>query len=110
MECKELSVSKEQTLNIGRHIRLAIFRWHCVIARTEFATRLYFLMLATLVRLVPSRRIRGVAEWAVIGQSVPWKPLAFAPRTVVVGNRTSIKLTPHLGEFDQAALFRRRLD
>jgi FkbM family methyltransferase len=49
-------------------------------------------------------------EWVITGQQVLWKPLAFPSRKVVVGTRTQIRLKPHLGEFDQAALFRSRFD
>jgi FkbM family methyltransferase len=49
-------------------------------------------------------------EGVMIRQGIPWRPLSFAAREVVVGQRTRIRLHPHLGEFDQAALFRRGLD
>src|SRR5262249_13282893 len=39
-----------------------------------------------------------------------WPQIGFAPHSVVVGTHTEIKLIPHLGEFDQAALFNKRLD
>lgn len=48
-------------------------------------------------------------QWAVTGQLVPWKPLGFAPRRIILGQQTVIRLCPHLGEFDQVALFRKRL-
>jgi len=38
-----------------------------------------------------------------------WPPLDFRPRRVTVGAGTRIRLQPHLGEFDGAALFSRRL-
>jgi len=37
-------------------------------------------------------------------------PVTFHPRTVTVGKRTSVRLHPHLGEFDQASLFKSKLD
>ena len=74
------------------------------------ATRAYILTIAAIARLIPSRHIRDLMQWVVTGQEVPWKPLVFGPRTVVIGDRTQIRLMPHLGEFDQAALFRCRLD
>jgi FkbM family methyltransferase len=48
-------------------------------------------------------------DWVVMGQRVPWKSLAFAPRKVVLGDRTKINLKPHLGEFDGVALFSNQL-
>lgn len=38
-----------------------------------------------------------------------WPPMQFTAREVVVGNSTKIRLEPHLGEFDEAALFAKRL-
>jgi hypothetical protein len=89
---------------------MALYRWHCLVARAETTTRLYIFIVATIARLTPSYRIRDMVEWAVTGQNVPWKPLAFTPRKVVLGDRTEIELRPHLGEFDQAALFRSQLN
>ena len=42
--------------------------------------------------------------------SIDWPEIAFAPRSALVGVRTEIRLIPHLGEFDQAVLFKKRLD
>jgi len=95
---------------VGRHIRQIIYRWHCFIARAESATRAYISLLSAIARVMPEGRVRDLLEWALTGQSVQWPPIAFAPRLVTVGCRTLIRVTPHLGEFDQAALFRRRLD
>jgi FkbM family methyltransferase len=95
-------------VNVGRTIRIAAFKWHCFIAHSEAATRAYICAVAAIARLIPSRRIRDMIEWAITGQLVPWKPLAFGPKSVVVGDRTQIRLKPHLGEFDQAALFHSR--
>lgn len=43
-------------------------------------------------------------------RGINWPQIAFRPRSVVVGARTKIVLTPHVGEFDWAALFSKRLD
>jgi FkbM family methyltransferase len=97
-------------LNPGRLIRLAVYRWHCLIAKSQLVTRLYVNVVAAIARHVPYSTLQGRLEWAVTGQQVPWRPLSFAPRKVLVGNKTALSLIPHLGEFDQAALFRKRLD
>ena len=39
-----------------------------------------------------------------------WPEIAFVPRSALVGVRTEIRLIPHLGKFDQAVLFKKRLD
>jgi hypothetical protein len=107
---QDLSSATGRSVPFGRRVRMPVYRWHCLVARSETATPLYILVVATMARLLPSCRIRDMVEWAVTGQNVPWKPLAFAPRKVVLGDRTEIKLKPHLGEFDQAALFRSELN
>ena len=38
-----------------------------------------------------------------------WPSIDFRPRTVTLGSRTTILLHAHLGEFDEAALFSRRI-
>lgn len=43
------------------------------------------------------------------GHRHPWPNMKFSSRDVVVGARTKIRLVPHLGEFDEAALWSRRL-
>lgn len=97
-------------LSFLRALRLATFRFQVLVARGETATRLYIEFVSRFSRLVPSQRIRAMANWAVTGQCVPWKPLKFGARTVTVGDMTQIMLHPHLGEFDQAALFTKQLD
>jgi FkbM family methyltransferase len=109
-ELKDSFWATGATMSFGKRIRIAMYHWHCFIARGEMATRFYIFALSAIARCMPSRRIRDLMEWSVTGQQVPWKPLAFPSRKVVVGNRTQIRLKPHLGEFDQAALFRSRLD
>ncbi len=39
-----------------------------------------------------------------------WPDMQFSAREVVVGNNTKIKIKPHLGEFDDVALFSPRLN
>jgi hypothetical protein len=75
------------------------------VARSERATRLY----VRGARPSPGTRLGTLLEGAVMGQGIPWKPLSFPARDVVLGERTTVRMHPHLGEFDQAALFRRRL-
>lgn len=93
-------------MTVWRLLRQVSFRWHCLLARSETATRFYLYGLAAAARLQPSRRLRDLAEWSVFGQRVPWKPLAFGPRAVMMGCSTRVKLIPHLGEGEQAAMFR----
>lgn len=52
-----------------------------------------------------SDRIRN----SVCDRALSWKVKEFAARDVIVGEKTTISLHPHIGEFDADALFRRRL-
>ena len=96
-------------MTLAAAIRKTAFRWHSLVARSPTATRAYIAAVSAAARLLPDGRVRGMVEWAVTGQRVAWQPLAFAAREVIVGTSTPIRLRPHLGEFDQAALFHRRL-
>jgi FkbM family methyltransferase len=97
-------------MSMPRSLRNTAYRWHCLVARSERATRLYVHCVAALARRMPGPRLGPLMEWFVTSQGVPWRPLSFAAREVVVGERTRVRMHPHLGEFDQAALFRRHLD
>jgi FkbM family methyltransferase len=97
-------------MSARRLLRKAAYHWHRLLARSERATRLYVGTVGAVVKHLPNRYVAGMTEWCVTAEGVPWKPLAFAPREVIVGAHTSIRLHPHLGEFDQAALFRKALD
>jgi len=90
-------------------LRRNVNRWHGLVARSEWATRLYVRSVAAIARLVSGTRLGTLMEGAVTGQGIRWKPLSFPARDVILGERTTVRLHPHLGEFDQAALFRRRL-
>jgi FkbM family methyltransferase len=57
-----------------------------------------------------AENISSHVESLVVGTGVRWPNLSFAAKSIVVGRRTKVKLYPHLGEFDQAVLFRRKLD
>lgn len=98
------------TSGMLRRLRRVAFALHSAIARSETATRLYFELVGAIARRTPLSRFRAMAKWAALGQNVQWKPLQFSPREIIVGNGTRLRLHPHLGEFDGAALFDRMLD
>lgn len=87
-------------------------RWatalHTVIAGTPASIPLFYLTLLSLI----SRRLPRGAGLRIQNSvcQLRWPDIQFGPRTVVVGGNIEISLTPHLGEFDQAALFTKRLD
>jgi FkbM family methyltransferase len=67
----------------------------------------YISLLSVLSRQMSlhlSARIQDYINWFA------WPELTFKPRTVAVTERVIVSIVPHLGEFDQAALFRKKLN
>lgn len=112
MRSKSTAANRRANGNFNRHLRplkSIILAWQQLIARSLWASRLYFQVVSALSRHVISDNATGHINALVVGSGVRWPKLTFAAMSVVVGSRTSVKLVPHLGEFDQAVLFRRRL-
>jgi hypothetical protein len=102
---QDLSSATGTSVPFGRRVRMALYRWHCLIARAETATRLYILVVATMARLLQSCSIRDMVEWANRAEC-PVEAARLRAQEGRLSDRTEIKLKPHLGEFDQSALFR----
>ena len=47
---------------------------------------------------------------SLCGSAHDWPSLGFGPKKVVLGKATSVLLVPHIGEFDEYALFTKNLD
>src|SRR5262249_17914416 len=62
--------------------------------------------VATLLARNSATRIANL----LADRGINWRQITFRPRSVVVGARTEVLLTPHIGEFDWAVLFGRRLN
>jgi FkbM family methyltransferase len=71
--------------------------------------RLYIELISSISRRLPRTWTTHIQS-SVSGYALPWSQKEFPPRTVEVGTATKIRLTPHLGEFDETALFSRRMD
>ncbi len=71
--------------------------------------RSYIGLLSSISRQLPGR-LSGHIQSAVSGYTIPWSQKEFAPRTVRVGSATTIRLAPHLGEFDEWALFYKHMN
>ena len=95
---------------VPQPVKAAINVWHRLLARSLWVSRVYFELVSALCRHVLSENLANYVEVAVIRSGIRWPQLTFAARSVLVGAETSIKLIPHLGEFDQDVLFRRKLD
>lgn len=85
----------------GLHTRLApgpkpVVRW-------------YIELISLICRRLP-RAWATHMKISINGYALPWSEKEFPARPVDVGLATKIHLTPHLGEFDEAALFVTRLE
>ena len=70
--------------------------------------RTYVLILSAISRNLLSHRNQQRVRNAMA--RLPWPPLAFAPRSIVLGHSVEVRLVPHLGEFDEHALYSRHID
>lgn len=82
---------------------------HALIARgPRRFVKAYILLLSlvsrNLLSLANQHRVRNV----MFGQS--WPAMEFGPRRIVLGRDVEVRLVPHAGEFDEQALYMRRLD
>ena len=77
---------------------------HRLIASAAWSAKLYLGALSLLSRTLRSQRISAHLQSAI--NRIHWPLLHFAPRVVRVGG-VEFSLIPHLGEFDQVALFSR---
>jgi FkbM family methyltransferase len=69
--------------------------------------KLYICLLSLISRQLP-KRVSTRIQNSVCQFS--WPKLQFKPKRVLLGRDTRVFLVPHLGEFDQAALFTKELD
>lgn len=77
---------------------------HRLIAKASWSTKLYLEFLSKSSRALRSQRVSAHLQSSI--QRVQWPTLQFAPRAVRVSD-VEFRLIPHLGEFDQLALFSR---
>jgi FkbM family methyltransferase len=88
-----------------RIVRLA----HALIARgPRWLAKAYIVLLSlvsrNLLSLANQHRVRNV----MFGHS--WPAMEFGPRAIVLGGDVGVRLVPHIGEFDEQALYMRELD
>jgi FkbM family methyltransferase len=86
---------------IARHFHAAVARAPRALSRPYLSALSMFCRAA--LPPAAAQRVRN----SVLGAA--WPELDFAPRRVIVGGETLIRLVPHLGEFDADALFLRQL-
>jgi FkbM family methyltransferase len=82
---------------------------HSAIARApRWVAKSYISGLSAISRVIDSPVISKRLQSSLSGPN--WPSIDFGPREITVGAHTSILLHPHLGEFDESALFSRRFD
>jgi FkbM family methyltransferase len=91
-------------------IKALVYDWHKAVAGSGWLARGYLRAISALCRHVVGPRLGARIGSLVTAASIDWPEIAFSARSVLVGTQTEIRLIPHLGEFDQAVLFKKRLD
>ncbi len=91
-------------------VKAIVYHWHKAVAKSGWLASGYLRVISALCRHVLGPRIGARIGSMVTTTSIDWPEIAFLPRSVLVGTNTEISLIPHLGEFDQAVLFKMRLD
>lgn len=88
--------------------RIGLLTQGCLARGPRWLLRSYLLVLSWVSRhlLSPLNQQRVCNSM----QASDWPAMSFGPRRVVLGRRTEVRLVPHMGEFDEQALFRDRLD
>jgi FkbM family methyltransferase len=83
--------------------------WHKILSRSRPVSKGYFVLVSALSRTILADRSAARVESILTDQRIQWPRIDFGPRTTMGGRGTWFKLRPHLGEFDQAALFTKKL-
>src|SRR5260370_38969599 len=65
----------------------------------------YLSMLSAISRRLLPQSVGRRVHNSVCGYGYSWPQMEFAARRVVLGEATQVALVPHLGEFDDQALF-----
>jgi FkbM family methyltransferase len=91
-------------------VKALVYDWHKAVARSGWLASGYLRAISALCRYALSPPLGARIASLMTATSIDWPEIAFGPRSARVGTQTEIRLIPHLGEFDQAVLFKKRLD
>ena len=83
---------------------------HAHVARSKWFAAIYLAAVSAICRNCVGSQFGARMANLLGGRGINWPQIAFRPRSVIVGARTEVMLTPHIGEFDWAVLFGRRLN
>jgi FkbM family methyltransferase len=94
--------------SLKRMLKRSSARWHAAIANgPRWLVMTYFNALSLFSRAIDNQTLSIRLRARTVG--LRWPPIDFGRRRVILGTRTNVFLCPHLGEFDEEALFRRRI-
>jgi FkbM family methyltransferase len=92
-------------------VQQAANRLHSELARApKSVAGAYLYLISITSRAMLPRSISRRVMNSICGIGLEWPAISFRSRKVIVASGTEIRLVPHMGEFDQAALFTRTLD
>lgn len=80
---------------------------HRLAATSSWLGRVYLLSWSNLLRRMAKSRLKNRLIYSL--ETISWPTITFQPMPVIVGADTQLDIVPHIGEFDFAALFYRRL-
>jgi FkbM family methyltransferase len=104
-----LSGVTDQAGPATRRLSFLIRRAHRLLARGPlWLVKGYFVLLSLVSRNLFSTRNQQHARAVMSGHR--WPALEFGPRRIVLGRAVDLNLVPHLGEFDEQALYTREFD
>ena len=90
-------------------IKVLAAGWHKILSRSHGVSHGYLLLVSALSRSILADSAAARVESIISNPQLAWPRIDFGPRTVTVGRGIRFRLKPHLGEFDQAALFSKKL-
>lgn len=96
--------------NSGRGMvgRLALLVHGCAALGPPWLIRGYFRLMSLFSRSLLPRASQRRLLSSMRGRA--WPEMVFAPCRITLGRQTAVRLIPHRGEFDEQALYSRRLD
>jgi len=80
---------------------------HQQLSKSHLAVKLYLNFWSTWLRRISTTPLKHRIINTLV--SAPWPEVDFSPQLVHVTAQTSIKIIPHVGEFDMVALFSKEL-
>ena len=90
-------------------VRWGVLALQSLVAKSAFLTRIYLTTISFVCRNFLPQYISVRLGNVVRSNSGKWPFLTLSPLRVLVGRSTYISIVPHLGEFDQEALFTKEL-